>query len=530
MLEDSEAKVLLTDSVLLQQMPPFAGGVIKLDSQRAEIVAMSPQDPAVSISPANLAYVIYTSGSTGQPKGVVLTHTSLQNHMAWMQQIHPLGPEDRVLQKTVFTFDASVWEFYAPLLAGATLVMARPGGHQDPEYLVQCLQEEAITVLQLVPLQLQLILEQKGLSQCHSLKRVYCGGEALTRDLVHAFYQQAPWARLYNLYGPTEATIDATIGECSSTQAGDTAPIGKPISNTQVYVLDERMHVVPVGVPGQLYIAGAGLARGYLNRPELTAESFIPDPFGTSTGGRLYRTGDLVKWSADGNLEFLGRADHQVKIRGFRIELGEIEAALQQHAEVEYAVVLAREDGSGEKRLTAYVVARGRHEESARTLREYLKGKLPEHMVPAYYVFLDRLPLTENGKVDRKALPNPEQPAAAVYVAPRTEMQQLIAKIWQEALLIERVGLDDNFFDLGGHSLLVARVRFTLREKLGRDIALVDFFTYPTVRTLAHHMEEAAEKNPANTSDSQLRAARQKAGALRHRQIALKAKTTKEPA
>jgi acyl carrier protein len=219
-----------------------------------------------------------------------------------------------------------------------------------------------------------------------------------------------------------------------------------------------------------------------------------------------------------------------VKIRGFRIELGEIEAALQQHAEVEYAVVLAREDGSGEKRLTAYVVARERHEESARTLREYLKGKLPEHMVPAYYVFLDRLPLTENGKVDRKALPNPEQPAAAVYVAPRTEMQQLIAKIWQEALLLERVGLDDNFFDLGGHSLLVARVRFTLREKLGRDIALVDFFTYPTVRTLADHMEEAAEKNPANTSDSQLRAARQKAGALRHRQIALKAKTAKEPA
>ena len=210
------------------------------------------------------------------------------------------------------------------------------------------------------------------------------------------------------------------------------------------------MHVVPVGVAGQLYVAGAGLARGYLNRPGLTAESFIPDPFSESAGGRLYRTGDLAKWSADGDLEFLGRADHQVKIRGFRIELGEIEAALQQHAEVEHAVVLAREDGSGEKRLTAYVVASGRQAESAKTLREYLKGKLPDHMSPAYYVFLDRLPLTENGKVDRKALPNPEQPAAAVYVAPRTTMQQLIAKIWQEALAVERVGLDDNFFTLAG--------------------------------------------------------------------------------
>jgi len=290
------------------------------------------------------------------------------------------------------------------------------------------------------------------------------------------------------------------------------------------------MHVVPVGVAGQLYVAGAGLARGYLDRPGLTAESFIPDPFGTSAGERLYRTGDLVKWGVDGDLEFLGRADHQVKIRGFRIELGEIEAVLQQHAEVEHAVVASREDGSGEKRLTAYVVARGRQEESARTLREYLKGKLPEHMSPAYYVFLDRLPLTENGKVNRKALPNPQQTAAAVYVAPRTAIQQLIAKIWQEALAVERVGLDDNFFDLGGHSLLLARVRFTLREKLGRDIALVDFFTYPTVRTLAQRLEEAAEKKPVSVSDSQLRAARQKAGVLRHRQIALKAKTAKEPA
>ncbi|HEX3584843.1 MAG TPA: non-ribosomal peptide synthetase, partial [Candidatus Angelobacter sp.] len=355
-------------------------------------------------------------------------------------------------------------------------------------------------------------------------------GEALTGALVREIYHATRVEKVLNHYGPSEDTTYSTFALVPRAHRGTTAPIGKPIANSRVYVLDVWMHVVPVGVAGQLYVAGAGLARGYLNRPGLTAESFIPDPFSASAGGRLYRTGDLVKWSADGDLEFLGRADHQVKIRGFRIELGEIEAVLQQHAEVEHTVVLAREDGSGEKRLTAYVVARGRQAESARELREYLKGKLPDHMSPAYYVFLDRLPLTENGKVDRKALPNPEQPAAAVYVAPRTAIQQLIAKVWQEALAVERVGLDDNFFDLGGHSLLVARVRFTLREKLGRDVALVEFFTYPTVRTLAQRLEEAVEKNPASVSDSQLRAAKQKAGVLQHRQIALKAKTAKEPA
>ena len=266
MINDSKVVLVLSSASAIEKLNAIGCVAWKME----DLLAAEPGEASEvnkQVSGGHPAYVIYTSGSTGQPKGVVLTHASLQNHMAWMQQVHPLGPEDRVLQKTVFTFDASVWEFYAPLLAG-DLVMAHPGGHQDPEYLVQSLQEKAITVLQLVPLQLRLILEQKGLARCHSLKRVYCGGEALTRDLVHDFYQQAPWARLYNLYGPTEATIDATIGECSSAQESDTAPIGKPISNTQVYVLGLGGEPVPVGTWGELYIGGAGLGRGYLHRPE----------------------------------------------------------------------------------------------------------------------------------------------------------------------------------------------------------------------------------------------------------------------
>ncbi|HEY2114487.1 MAG TPA: amino acid adenylation domain-containing protein [Candidatus Angelobacter sp.] len=523
MLEDSQAKVLLTETLLLQHLPPLTGTVVELDSQRAEIAALNSQNPAVNITPANLAYVIYTSGSTGKPKGVAICHSSVVTFLRWCGETFLPEELSRVLASTSICFDLSVFEIFAPLSCGGSMVVV-----DNALELAEAAKAAGVTLVNTVPSAMRELVRMKGIPE--SVRTINLAGEALSGALVHEIYQSTKTEKVFNLYGPSEDTTYSTFALVPRAHHGTAAPIGKPIANSQVYVLDDWMHVVPVGVVGQLYVAGAGLARGYLNRPGLTAESFIPDPFGSSVGGRLYRTGDLVKWSADGNLEFLGRADHQVKIRGFRIELGEIEAVLQQHAEVEHAVVLAREDGSGEKRLTAYVVARGRQEENARTLREYLKGKLPDHMSPAYYVFLDRLPLTENGKVNRKALPNPQQPAAAVYVAPRTAIQQLIAKIWQEALAVERVGLDDNFFDLGGHSLLVARVRFTLREKLGRDVALVDFFTYPTVRTLAQRLEEAEEKNPVSLSDSQQRAARQKAGALRHLQIALKARTAKEPA
>ena len=456
------------------------------------------------------AYVIFTSGSTGEPKGVMLTHASLQNHMAWMQQVHPLGPEDRVLQKTVFTFDASVWEFYAPLLSGGTLVMARPGGHRDPEYLAECLREEAITVLQLVPLQLRLLLEQDGLRHCHTLKRVYCGGEALTRDLVQSFYRQLPWAKLYNLYGPTEATIDATIGECSSTQESDSAPIGKPIANTQVYVLGEGGEPVPVGTWGELYIGGAALGRGYLYRPELTAESFVPNPFSSIGGERLYRTGDQVRWLQNGELEFLGRLDHQVKFRGHRLELGEIGAALLRHPDIKQAVGVIREDG-GDTRLVAYFVAR-EGELSRAELRRYLFTVLPEYAVPSEFVQLDQLPLLPNGKINRQALPAPAtvEMEDETYVAPRNRVEEILCNLWAKLLNAHKVGIHDNFFELGGDSILSIQVVARAREA-GLQLTARQMFERQTIAELAELLKNTAPAESAAVNEDWLLDEKQRA-------------------
>jgi len=483
MINDSKVALVLLSAAEIEKLNAIGCVALKVEDLLAAETGEA-SEVNTHVSGDNPAYVIYTSGSTGQPKGVVLTHASLQNHMSWMRQVHPLGLEDHVLQKTVFTFDASVWEFYAPLLAGGTLVMARPGGHQDPEYLVQCLQQEEITILQLVPLQLRLILEQKGLARCHSLKRVYCGGEALTRDLVHDFYQQAPWATLYNLYGPTEATIDATIGECGSTQESDSAPIGKPISNTQVYVLGQSGEPAPMGTWGELYIGGAGLGRGYLHRPELTAENFVPNPFSVKPGERLYRTGDQVRWLHNGNLEFLGRLDHQVKFRGHRLELGEIGAALLQHPDVEQAVVVIRED-HGNRRLVAYFVAGGT-ELGRSELRRYLQAVLPEYAVPSEFVQLAQLPLLPNGKINRQALPAPaiEQVEDETYVAPRSPVEEILSGIWAKLLNVERVGVHDNFFELGGDSILGIQVIAKAREA-GVNLTARQMFEHQTIAELA---------------------------------------------
>jgi amino acid adenylation domain-containing protein len=525
MLEDSEAMVLLTESSLRSQLPAFTGAVVELDSQRDKIAAAASfRNPGRPVDPGNLAYVIYTSGSTGKPKGVSISHGSAVTFVRWSQEVFSTEELSRVLASTSICFDLSVFEIFVPLSCGGCVVVVN-----NALDLAEAAKDAGVSLVNTVPSAMRELVRMGDIPA--SVRVINLAGEALSGAQVREIYESTTVEKVFNLYGPSEDTTYSTCACVPRTHQGSAAPIGKPIANSQVYVLDDWMNVVPVGVVGQLYLGGAGLARGYLNRPSLTAESFVPDPFGTDAGGRLYRTGDLVKWGADGNLEFLGRADDQVKIRGFRIELGEIEAALERRPEVQQAVVMAREDGSGEKRLTAYVIARGQHDEIVRTLREYLKEKLPAHMSPSHYVLLDRLPLTQNGKVNRKALPNPQQPATTVYVAPRTEMQHLIARVWQEALAVERVGLDDNFFDLGGHSLLVARARFTLRQKLGRDIALVDFFTYPTVRALARHLEETAEQKPVSVSESQQRASRQKANALRHWQNQQKIKGhEKEPA
>ncbi|HVG91801.1 MAG TPA: amino acid adenylation domain-containing protein, partial [Alphaproteobacteria bacterium] len=447
------------------------------------------ENPAIALVPDNLAYVIYTSGSTGKPKGVAICHSSVVTFLHWCRETFLPEEMSRVLASTSICFDLSVFEIFAPLSCGGSTVVV-----SNALELAESAKAAGVTLVNTVPSAIRELVRMKGIPE--SVRVINLAGEALAGALVREIYHATKVEKVFNLYGPSEDTTYSTVALVARAHQGAAAPIGKPIANSQVYVLDDWMQVVPVGVAGQLYLAGAGLARGYLNRPGLTAESFIPDPFGGSAGGRMYRTGDLFRWSADGDLEFLGRADHQVKIRGFRIELGDIEAALQQHPEVEHAVVLAREDGSREKRLTAYVVARGRQEESARTLREYLKGKLPEYMVPSAFVLLDQLPLTTNGKLDRKALPAPERSRESGHLPPRTPLEAELCRIWADVLNVDSVGIDDNFFELGGDSILSIRIVARAKE-VGLEFLPSQLLEQQTISRLAETIAKAPNMPPS---------------------------------
>jgi amino acid adenylation domain-containing protein len=432
-------------------------------------------NPKSGVEGKNAAYVIYTSGSSGRPKGVINTHGGIRNRLQWMQDRYGLSDEDCVLQKTSFGFDVSVWEFFWPLMNGSRLAVAVPGGQRDSEYLVREIAEQKVTTVHFVPAMLQSFLREADERKCGSLRRVICSGEALPLDLELSFLGKMK-AELHNLYGPTEAAIDVTSWVCQREEEAQGVPIGRPIANTQIYILDEEMQPVPVGVSGELYIGGAGVARGYVKRPELTAEKFVPNPFGREGGERLYRTGDQGKWRGDGNIEFIGRIDDQVKIRGYRIELGEIEGVVSEHEDVEQAVVVAREEKTGEKRLVAYVVGRaGRRIESGE-LRRHVQKKLPEYMIPSAIVQMEELPLTVNGKVDRRALPEPEQQSVERYVGPRTPVEELLCGIWERVLGLERVGIEDNFFELGGHSLLAAQVISRIQETFEIELPLRSLF------------------------------------------------------
>ncbi|WP_432043635.1 amino acid adenylation domain-containing protein, partial [Streptomyces cadmiisoli] len=427
------------------------------------------------------AYVIYTSGSTGRPKGVTITHRGLINRLTWMQDAYRLTSDDRVVQKTPFGFDVSVWEFFWPLIEGATLVMARPGGHRDPGYLAELIQREQATIAHFVPSMLQVFVAEPTAQECTSLRAVVCSGEALSVSLRDQFHAVLPIS-LHNLYGPTEAAVDVTAFTCEpGAGAGGVVPIGRPVWNTQVFVLDAALRPVPAGVAGELYLAGVQLARGYLDRPGLTAERFVANPYG-GPGERMYRTGDLARWNTDGQLEYLGRTDDQVKIRGFRIEIGEIEAALLTHLSVTQAAVVVREDRLGDKRLVGYVVAAG--DTDIAELRAHLARVLPEYMVPAVIVVLDELPLTVNGKLDRRALPVPDYGAGATGRGPSTVQEEILCALFAEVLGLPSVGVDDDFFELGGHSLLAV----TLVERARAAGVVVDvrtLFTSPTVAGLA---------------------------------------------
>ncbi len=480
----------LTQHRLLEVLPPFAGRVLCLDTD--EVVATAASDttnPQSGVTGSNLAYIIYTSGSTGRAKGVMISHRAICNRLRWMLAQYPLSAAERVLQKTPFTFDASVWELFVPLMAGAQLVMARPGGHRECSYMAEVIAEQQVTILQLVPSMLQVFLEEAAVTNCKSLQHVFCGGEVLSAHLQERFYARLG-AELHNLYGPTEVSIDATSWDCEHGRARRTVPIGRPIANMQTYVLDEHLQPVPVGVVGELYVGGVGLGRGYLNRPELTAEKFIPNPM-SADGARLYRTGDLVLYRADRSIEYVGRSDSQVKVRGFRIELGEIETVLSRHQSVREAVVLAREDEPGEKRLVAYVVGEQGHEVQTTELRSHLRTALPDYMIPSTFCVLDRLPLNANGKLDRRALPAPghERPELEyAFIAPRTLPEELLAEIWAQVLGVERVGVHDNFFDLGGHSLLATQIIARAREVFRQELPLRSLFEHPTIAGLAAHV------------------------------------------
>jgi amino acid adenylation domain-containing protein len=516
MLQDARAPAVLTRKHWLESLPDYGGRVVCLDSGWEAIARESEKNPVSGATARNLAYVIYTSGSTGQPKGVMCEHGGLVNYLCWVNE-GPLGDPELCLPLTTkLTFDMCLKQLFPPLLRGGEVWILPEEVVAEPAALLSALAARTKVGLNCVPSLWTAILHAIQSGQAtppgEGLAYLVFGGEPLSKELVTRTLAVLPHLQIWNIYGPTEATANASAARILP---GDEVTIGRPIANAQIYILNPLLHPVPIGVQGELYIGGTGVARGYLNRPELTAEKFIPDPFSAALGARMYKTGDLARYRPDGNIEFLGRADHQVKIRGFRIELGEIEAALGQHPSVREAVVLAREDTPGDpstslrtdpsaslragKRLVAYVVAEREPLPTTTDLRNFLKAKLPEYMVPAVFVLLEALPLMPNGKIDRRALPSPDRSRPEldkVFVAPRTPTEELLAEIWAQLLDIERVGVHDNFFDLGGHSLLATQVVSRIRETFQVEIPLRRLFEVPTVAGLAESIEAARLAGP----------------------------------
>ncbi|RCJ37306.1 hypothetical protein A6770_40260 [Nostoc minutum NIES-26] len=489
MIEEIDSLVLLTQQHLVDKLSQHPAQIICLDSDWEKIKLERTQNPNTNVSPDDVVYVIYTSGSTGKPKGAINIHQALCNRLFWMQDALQLKPIDRVLQKTPFSFDVSVWEFFWPLLTGASLVFAKPSGHRDSAYLVELIADEQITTVHFVPSMLQVFLAEPELENCHSLKRVICSGEALGFELQQRFFAGVD-AQLYNLYGPTEAAIDVTCWHCQPNSQQAIVPIGRPIANTQIYILDKYLQPVPIGVPGELHIGGVALAKGYLHREDLTAEKFIANPFKdemATSSPRLYKTGDRACYAADGTIEYLGRIDFQVKIRGFRIELGEIEAVLATYPLVREVVVIASEDEVGSKRLVAYIVPQKDQTNFTNELQDFLKTQLPNYMMPAAFVMLEALPLMPNGKVNRQALPAPnleQSKLEGTFIAPQTAAEEVIAGIWGQVLGLNEIGIHDNFFELGGHSLMVTQVTSRLRQAFQVELPIRNLFESPTVAGL----------------------------------------------
>jgi amino acid adenylation domain-containing protein len=516
MLHDADATVLLTQPSVQDRLELARPGlsVVLIDESARSVGLAQPIETARPAPSANpLAYILYTSGSTGRPKGVMVGHRAIVNHLTWRQRTFPLGAGDSFLQKASCSFDISLWEIFAPLIAGARLVLARPGGQGDSAYLAQLIADEKITDVHFGPGMLDVMLDEPALARATSLRRVFCGGEPLSAAIQTRFFSRCR-ASLISQYGPTETTVDATWCPCDRQSAAATAPIGRPIANTRAYVVDCQLQPVPPGVAGELCLAGESLACGYLNLPEYTAEKFVPDPFSADGAARLYHTGDRCRCRPDGVIEFLGRLDAQVKIRGFRIEPGEIEAALAGHPGVRAVFVTTGQDPSGGNRLVAYVVPRSVEvpetvDSVERELRDYLGRKLPAHLVPEAFVVLEALPHLPNGKIDRQSLPAPgaNHRAEAKPVAPATAAEKALARIWCEVLGVTEVSATDNFFALGGHSLLAMRIAARVRTAFQVDLPLKQLFETATLAALATVIEQLLLAHVSALSDEEARRA-----------------------
>ncbi|HEX7243041.1 MAG TPA: amino acid adenylation domain-containing protein, partial [Longimicrobiaceae bacterium] len=493
MLADSEARVLVTHARLEEGLAVPGVRVVRVDADRERIAAEPAEAPESGVGPENLSHVIYTSGSTGRPKGVMIRHRSAVVMLRWLRE--QLREEDRasVLASTSVSFDVSVAEIFGALSWGGKLVVV--GNALD---LARLPEGEEVRVVSMVPSAAAELLRMGAIPA--GVRVMNLGGEALPSDLAQGLYALGTVESVGNLYGPSEDTTYTTYAVVE--RGSGEVLIGRPVAETRIYLLDPGLQPVPIGVVGELWIAGEGLARGYQARPDMTAERFLPDPYAAEPGGRMYRTGDRVRWRADGSLDYLGRFDHQVKVRGFRIEPGEIEVALRAHPGVREAVVVVREDVPGDRRLVAYLAPpEGAEAPAAAELRTHLRAGLPEHMVPSAFVALERLPLTPNGKVDRMALPAPDAAGTdeAAYVAPRTPTEEAVARVWQEVLGVGRVGVNDNFFDLGGHSLLLVQLHSRLKETLAPGLSLADLFGFRTLADLAKHVDAAREAGEPDT-------------------------------
>jgi tyrocidine synthetase III len=501
-LEDSETGIILTQPELADKAR-LNKGVDVIDLEDQDLYRGNGENLSMMSNPHNLAYIIYTSGSTGKPKGVMIEHTSVVNILTALQKKYPLSASDAYLLKTTYCFDVSVTELFGWFHDGGKLVILEPGAEKDPVAILKTIDENNVTHINFVPSMLAVFMNMFNVSEMTALNKlryVFVAGEAVTRKLVEKFYSLTEGVTFENIYGPTELTIYATGYSIGDLQDEINVPIGKPLSNIRAYIVDRNNKLMPVGIPGELCVAGTCLARGYLKRPELNEEKFVANPF--APGERMYKTGDLVRWQPDGNIEYLGRIDHQVKIRGFRIELGEIENRLQSHEAIKEAVVVTKEGKEDSKYLCGYIVAQ--EELNITEIKEYLAKELPEYMIPTYIIQLEKIPLTSSGKADRKALPDPDgsMTTRTEYEAPRNDIEKILVEIWQEVLEIKNIGINDNFFALGGDSIKAIQVLSRLQKyKLKLDAK--NLLTNPEIKELSKyviHIEHCIAKEEVQTT------------------------------